>query len=105
MMKGFSVLARLKGLRGTALDVFGYTGERRMERRLLNEYEGDLETIRQAMAPGRIDAAAALASVPAIIRGYGHVKQANADKAASERQRLIARLKPPTSAEALKAAE
>ena len=82
MMKGFSVLARLKGLRGTALDVFGYTSERRMERRLLSEYEGDLETIKQALAPGRIEAAAALASVPAMIRGYGHVKQASVDRAA-----------------------
>jgi indolepyruvate ferredoxin oxidoreductase len=105
MMKGFSILANLKGLRGTAFDIFGYSGERRMERRLLSEYEGDLETIRQALAPGRIEAATALASVPAIIRGYGHVKQANAGKAAQERQRLIARLDTSSSDEALKAAE
>ena len=105
MMKGFSVLARLKGLRGTALDVFGYSSERRMERRLLSEYEGDLETIKQALAPGRIEAATALASVPAMIRGYGHVKQASVGRAAGERQRLIARLTTPSSAEALKAAE
>ena len=56
-----------------------------MERRLLAEYEGDLELILRSLAPGKIEAAAALASVPALIRGYGHVKQANALKAAGER--------------------
>ena len=105
MMRGFSILASLKGLRGTVFDIFGYSGERRMERRLLSEYKADLDTIRQALAPGRIEAAAALASVPALIRGYGHVKQGNADKAAKERARLIARLSAPLQGEALKAAE
>ena len=56
-----------------------------MERRLLAQYEGDLDLIERSLAPGKIDAAAALASVPALIRGYGHVKQASADKAAGER--------------------
>ena len=85
MMKAFSVLAAVKRLRGTPLDVFGYSEERRMERRLLAEYEGDLGLILRSLAPGKIEAAAALASVPALIRGYGHVKQANALKAAAER--------------------
>ena len=49
-----------------------------MERHLLAEYEGDLDLIERSLAPDKIDAAAALASVPALIRGYGHVKQANA---------------------------
>ena len=48
--------------------------------------------IAQSLAPDTIDAAAALASVPALIRGYGHVKQASADKAAGERDRLLDRL-------------
>src|SRR5690606_31288078 len=46
MMKGFAMLAALKGLRGTALDIFGYTAERKMERRLLGQYEADVDTIR-----------------------------------------------------------
>ncbi|MDN5926239.1 MAG: indolepyruvate ferredoxin oxidoreductase family protein [Hyphomicrobiales bacterium] len=91
MMKAFGVLAALKGLRGTAFDIFGYSEERRMERRLLAEYESDLDRIAGVLSPERIDAAAALASVPALIRGFGHVKAANATKAAGERERLTAR--------------
>ncbi|TIT45636.1 MAG: indolepyruvate ferredoxin oxidoreductase family protein, partial [Mesorhizobium sp.] len=73
MMKGFRLLAAMKGLRGTLFDVFGYSTERRMERQLLAQYEVDLELVAAALAPGRVEAAAALASVPALIRGYGHV--------------------------------
>ncbi len=105
MMKGFSVLAGLRGLRGTPLDLFGYTRERRMERDLLRQYETDLESIAAALAPGRIEAAAALASVPSLIRGFGHVKHANAEKAAQERTRLVERLKSADVTEVLKAAE
>jgi len=92
MMKGFGVLAALKGLRGTALDVFGYTAERRMEREMLAQYERDIELIGSSLSADRIEAAAALASVPALVRGYGHVRQASAAKAAGERERLLERL-------------
>lgn len=105
MMKAFAVLAALKGLRGSAFDIFGYTAERRLERRLLAEYESDLDTIAAALAPGRIEAATALASVPALIRGFGHVRRENAAKAAGERLRLVARLAGAPAAERLKAAE
>ncbi|MDN2565137.1 indolepyruvate ferredoxin oxidoreductase family protein [Aquibium sp. A9E412] len=105
MMSAFGVLARLKGLRGTALDVFGYTAERRMERRLLADYEADLERIEAALAPGRIEAAAALASVPALMRGFGHVKEVNVETALAERGRLIERLDKAAGTPALAAAE
>jgi len=105
MMKGFRLLAALKGLRGTAFDLFGYAAERRMERQLLAQYESDLELVARSLAPNKADAAVALVSVPALIRGYGHVRQASAEKAAGERQRLLDRLSsPPTRAE-LQAAE
>ncbi|WP_295811091.1 DUF6537 domain-containing protein, partial [uncultured Nitratireductor sp.] len=92
MMPAFRILARLRGLRGTVFDVFGRTEERRMERRLLADYEGDLERIEAMLSPERMNAATALASVPALIRGYGHIKEASAEKAAQERARLIRRL-------------
>lgn len=92
MMTGFGILARFKRLRGTALDLFGYTAERRMERKLLADYEADLELVRRKLAPGQIEAAAALLSVPALIRGFGHIKHANAEKASAERVRLLQRL-------------
>ncbi|MDP3899117.1 MAG: indolepyruvate ferredoxin oxidoreductase family protein, partial [Mesorhizobium sp.] len=95
MMTAFRGLAALKGLRGTALDVFGYSGERRMERRLLAQFEADLDLIEGKLGPGYLDACAALASVPALIRGYGHVKAANAARAEGERNRLVARLNAP----------
>ena len=104
MMKGFSVLAALRGLRGTVFDIFGYTAERRMERRLLADYEADLDLIRASLAPGRVEAAAALASVPAMIRGFGHVKEENVRKAEAERARQTKRL-AAQPAPVLKAAE
>jgi indolepyruvate ferredoxin oxidoreductase len=105
MMKGFRLLAAMKGLRGTAFDLFGYTAERRMERQSLRDYEADLDLIAKALAPGRVEAATALASVPSLIRGYGHVRQASAAKAAGERARLIERLQRPLASEELQAAE
>ncbi len=105
MMRGFRVLAALRGLRGTWLDVFGRTAERRMERALLDQYRADLDTIAARLAPGRIDAAVALASVPQLIRGYGHVKEASVHKASGERDRLLARLAETPATAALEAAE
>ncbi|WP_159588517.1 indolepyruvate ferredoxin oxidoreductase family protein [Chelativorans xinjiangense] len=105
MLKAFSLLARLKRLRGTVFDPFGRSTERRMERRLLAQYEADLDLIEVSLAPGRTEAAAALASVPALIRGFGHVKEANAKKAAEERTRLIARLRKTDPDPLLEAAE
>jgi indolepyruvate ferredoxin oxidoreductase len=106
MMKAFGVLAAMKGLRGTPFDVFGYSEERRMERRLLSDYESDLDRIAETLSPERIEAAAALASVPSLIRGFGHVKAANAAKAAGERERLTARLsEDPEAPKTLQAAE
>ena len=63
-----------------------------MERALLEQYEADLAYLRAVLSPVRLEAAAALASVPSLIRGYGHVKEANARRAAAERDRLLARL-------------
>ena len=105
MMKAFRSLAALRRLRGTPLDLFGYSEERRMERRLLAEYEGDLDVILRSLGAGKIDAAAALASIPAMIRGYGHVKQASVVKAADERKRLVERFNAPVEEVALQAAE
>ena len=105
MLKVFRALAALKGVRGSALDIFGYLPERRMERRLLAAYEEDLDLIARSLAPGRIEAAAALASVPMLIRGFGHVKQASVQTAADERARLLKRLKDAAAMPTLEAAE
>jgi indolepyruvate ferredoxin oxidoreductase len=105
MMTGFRILAALRRLRGTLLDPFGYSAERKAERRLLADYQRDLELISRLLSPATVVAAAALASVPATIRGYGHVKQAAAERAGEERNRLVARMSAPAEEITLQAAE
>jgi indolepyruvate ferredoxin oxidoreductase len=105
MMKAFRLLAAFKGLRGTAFDVFGRTAERRAERRLLQQFEADLDHIVTGLTPERLQSAAALASVPMLVRGYGHVREAAAVKAEAERKRLLDRFDNPVPATELQAAE
>ncbi len=90
MMRIFGLLARLKGLRGTPLDVFGYTAERKMERALIREYERDLAAIMKSWNDATADVSTALAELPLQIRGFGHVKQSNALAAAKRREELLA---------------
>ena len=91
MTTAFRKLAGLKGLRGGALDVFGKTEERRMERQLIENYIASLDEIVAALTPQNQAAAVALASVPDEIRGYGHVKEKNLALAAQmAEQRRVA---------------
>lgn len=90
MMRNFRILAKLKGLRGTPLDPFGRTQERRMERALIKQYEADLKTVLSQVNDNTRDAAIALAELPLQIRGFGPVKHANEAKAAKRREELLA---------------
>ena len=74
MLTAFRVLARLKALRGTALDPFGRTEERRMERALITQYVASIEELLQTLNADNHAAAVEVARIPEIIRGYGHVK-------------------------------
>jgi len=76
MMLGFRLLAKFKGLRGTRLDVFGHTEERRHERALRDAYLAGLNRIASELSAKNHDLAIAIASVPDEIRGFGHVKDA-----------------------------
>jgi indolepyruvate ferredoxin oxidoreductase len=89
MEKAFPLLARMKVLRKTPLDVFGYSAERRMERRLIKDYEHDM---RRVLAhPDRApEIAVALAELPLQIKGFGPVKAANAMAASKRRKELLA---------------
>ncbi len=80
MGKAFAFLTRFKGLRGTPFDIFGYTGERKMERGLIDHYETQMRMVADKLTPANHAAAIELASLPAQIRGYGHVKEANVEK-------------------------
>jgi indolepyruvate ferredoxin oxidoreductase len=75
MRSAFGVLAKLKGLRGTALDPFGRTDERRTERALIGEYRRTVEELLAKLSPERLPLALEIARLPEEIRGYGHVKE------------------------------
>ncbi|MGE0830924.1 MAG: indolepyruvate ferredoxin oxidoreductase family protein, partial [Hyphomonadaceae bacterium] len=77
MFGGFKMLAKLKGLRGTWADVFGYTEERRTERALIGEFEALVRETAAAITPENFAAAIAIAEWPQSVRGYGHVKEKN----------------------------
>jgi indolepyruvate ferredoxin oxidoreductase len=74
MRTAFGVLARLKGLRGGPLDVFGRTEERRMERALIARYEATVAELLQSLDAGNRALAVEIARLPEDIRGFGHVK-------------------------------
>jgi indolepyruvate ferredoxin oxidoreductase len=84
MMPAFRLLAALRGLRGTWLDPFGRTEERRSERRVLSDYEAALYLILEKLNAGNHLAGVALAAYPEKIRGYGHVKAAAVARVAPE---------------------
>jgi len=90
MLPAFRLLARLKFLRGSALDPFGRTGERRTERALIAEYERLLDGIVSRLAAHNHAAAVGLAGASLTIRGYGHVKERQLAKAREAQQRLLA---------------
>ena len=92
MMRAFGLLARLKFLRGTALDPFGHSAERKTERRLVEDYLGLIDTRFATPKAEQLPLLARLARVPEMIRGYGHVKDDNIKKAMAEQARLEAEL-------------
>ena len=77
MLTGFKLLARLKGLRGTALDLFGRTAERTMERELIVEYKASIEAVLSSLTAENHAVAVEIARIPEMIKGYGHVKERN----------------------------
>jgi indolepyruvate ferredoxin oxidoreductase len=87
LFTAFRALAKLKFLRGTALDPFGHSIERQTERKLIQDYETMLDELLTRLAPENHHLAVGLAVIPEKIRGFGHVKQrhlaaAKADEAA-----------------------
>ena len=74
MLSGFRILASLKRLRGTRLDIFGYTAERQLERQLISDYETMLEHILAGLSADNLPIAVELGQLPDQIRGYAHVK-------------------------------
>ncbi|MFC3108467.1 indolepyruvate ferredoxin oxidoreductase family protein [Undibacterium arcticum] len=88
MMKAFGVLARFRFLRGSALDIFGYTEERKTERALIAEYRDTVSRLLATLSQDNLAQAVAIASIPEDIRGYGHVKERHL-KAAKEKEAAL----------------
>ena len=97
------LLARARPLRGTWLDPFRNSKERRLSRQLLADFEADCETIAQRVHAGNLAAAAALARWPLAVKGFGPVKAQAARMCQVQRRRLLAELRvapsPPGAAE------
>ena len=112
-MSAFRFLASRKGLRGTALDIFKNTDERRMEQQLKVDYRRLIEELVAKLAPHNHSLAVQLAQIPEDIRGYGHVKERHFKaakakeaglKAAFDASRVVIGIAPVAQVEAAKAA-
>ena len=84
-MTAFRLLAKLRFLRGTWLDPFRNSDERKLEQRLVAEFEADVDDVVAGLSATNHAAAVRLLSVPEAIKGYGRVKEASAVDAAKAR--------------------
>jgi len=105
MLPVFRVLAKLRFLRGTALDIFANSPDRKLERELIVSYEKDAAAALASLSPATIDTAVELLSLPDRIRGYGPVKEKAAKEAQARHTQLIADLANPPPAPRQIAAE
>jgi len=74
MHKALRLLAKGRGLRGTRLDPFGYLADRKLERKLIEEYESTIRKLLASLDRKTLDDALIIAELPMAIKGYGHVK-------------------------------
>ena len=95
MLKAFGLLAKFKGLRGSKLDIFGYTEERRMERQLIADYFALMQEIGGKLGPDNHALAVQLASIPEDIRGYGHIKLRHLKQAQEKQAKLLEAFRNP----------
>jgi indolepyruvate ferredoxin oxidoreductase len=93
MMGAFRVLARLKGLRGTPFDVFGYGEDRRVDRALIGEYEARVAEFLDRLDAATHAVAVEIASLPEHIRGFGVVKAEHLKQVRAREQELLGRLR------------
>jgi indolepyruvate ferredoxin oxidoreductase len=98
VLTAFKLLAKLKGLRGGTFDVFGKTEERREERQLIEDYIRDIHEVLGKLGPENHVQAVALANVPDMIRGYGHVKAKNLEAARVAGAKCQAAFRNPVAA-------
>jgi indolepyruvate ferredoxin oxidoreductase len=88
-----ALLARFRGLRGTPLDPFGYSADRRLERQLIRAYESRIDELIGKLSPETHALCVAIAAIPEGIRGYGHVKRAHVETAREKEAELLQALR------------
>ena len=98
MMGAFRTLAKLKGLRGSALDVFGYTAERKLQRRLIAEFETVAAELCDGLRPDTHALAADIAALPLKMRGFGHVLERNVEEQKAREAELLKAFRHPQQA-------
>ncbi|MCW5644156.1 MAG: indolepyruvate ferredoxin oxidoreductase family protein [Rhodoferax sp.] len=98
MLTGFRLLAKLKGLRGTALDIFGRSEERKSERALIGEYRDSIDEVLGTLTADNHGLAVEIARLPEKIKGYGHVKERNLVAARGQWQALMQQWRAPAPA-------
>jgi indolepyruvate ferredoxin oxidoreductase len=97
MLRVFKVLAQLKGLRGTPLDLFGYQNLRWLERQLIKDYEGTVEELLAGLNQENHALAIQIASIPEHIRGYDRVKEDHLAKAKARETELLTAFRKPAA--------
>jgi indolepyruvate ferredoxin oxidoreductase len=95
LMPAMRLLAKGKVLRGTRLDIFGHTEERKLERKLITDYSALITQLLPRLTRANLDVAIDLAEIPDQIRGYGHIKLANIAVAKAREKELLGRLEEP----------
>jgi indolepyruvate ferredoxin oxidoreductase len=90
MLTAFRVLAKLKWLRSTPLDIFGYSDERKVERTLIEQYRETITELLPQLTRANLSHAVAIASIPEDIRGYGHIKDHHIATAKKREAELLA---------------
>jgi indolepyruvate ferredoxin oxidoreductase len=105
MLRVFRWLAKFRFLRGTVLDVFARSADRRLERELIGAYEKDVAAVLSSLSPANVETAIELLSLPDRIRGYGPVKEKAASEARARHAQLVADLANPPPAPRQLAAE
>ena len=95
MLRNFKLLAKLKGLRGGALDLFGKTEERQTERALIQQYRASIEEVLKTLSAENHVTAVEIARIPEQIKGYGHVKERNLKAARTRWAELMAQYRDP----------
>jgi indolepyruvate ferredoxin oxidoreductase len=89
----FQLLAPFKFLRGTSLDLFGFSADRKLDRKVIADFKADIETVINHVSQRNLKQAIELLSLPEQIRGYGHVKRKHVDNLQQRRQRLLKQIR------------